>query len=56
ASFSTADEVDLSQDLHHRENTLTSEERHFVTRVLAFFAASNGIVLENLTGRFMCEV
>ncbi|KAG0456653.1 hypothetical protein HPP92_024441 [Vanilla planifolia] len=56
ASFWTAEEVDLSQDLRHWEHTLTSEERHFVTHVLAFFAASDGIVLENLAGRFMCEV
>ncbi|KAG0456610.1 hypothetical protein HPP92_024398 [Vanilla planifolia] len=56
ASFWTAEEVDLSHDLRHWEHALTSEERHFVTHVLAFFAASDGIVLENLAGRFMCEV
>ncbi|KAK8949797.1 hypothetical protein KSP40_PGU012441 [Platanthera guangdongensis] len=56
ASFWTAEEVDLSQDLRHWRETLTSDERHFVTHVLAFFAASDGIVLENLAGRFMREV
>ncbi|KAH0435251.1 hypothetical protein IEQ34_021438 [Dendrobium chrysotoxum] len=56
ASFWTAEEVDLSQDLRHWDQSLTSDERHFVTHVLAFFAASDGIVLENLAGRFMLEV
>lgn len=56
ASFWTAEEVDLSQDLRHWDHTLTSDERHFVTHVLAFFASSDGIVLENLAGRFMREV
>ncbi|KMT09099.1 hypothetical protein BVRB_6g132070 [Beta vulgaris subsp. vulgaris] len=55
ASFWTAEEVDLSSDLGHWE-TLTSDEKHFITHVLAFFAASDGIVLENLAGRFMKEV
>ncbi|GAA0161905.1 reductase [Lithospermum erythrorhizon] len=56
ASFWTAEEVDLSQDQRHWDTTLTSDERHFITHVLAFFAASDGIVLENLAGRFMNEV
>eukprot|EP01018_Ginkgo_biloba_P018907 Gb_41675 [translate_table: standard] len=55
ASFWTAEEVDLSQDNHHWEG-LTSDEKHFISHVLAFFAASDGIVLENLAGRFMKEV
>ncbi|XP_068647778.1 ribonucleoside-diphosphate reductase small chain [Aristolochia californica] len=55
ASFWTAEEVDLSQDNRHWEN-LTNDERHFISHVLAFFAASDGIVLENLAGRFMKEV
>lgn len=55
ASFWTAEEVDLSSDLRHWE-TLTPDEKHFITHVLAFFAASDGIVLENLAGRFMKEV
>ncbi|KAJ6290119.1 hypothetical protein OIU78_025939 [Salix suchowensis] len=55
ASFWTAEEVDLSSDLRHWEN-LTPDEKHFVSHVLAFFAASDGIVLENLAGRFMKEV
>ncbi|XP_078447227.1 ferritin/ribonucleotide reductase-like family protein [Wolffia australiana] len=56
ASFWTAEEVDLSHDLQHWEHDLTADERHFITHVLAFFAASDGIVLENLAGRFMAEV
>ncbi|KEH16236.1 ribonucleoside-diphosphate reductase small chain [Medicago truncatula] len=55
ASFWTAEEVDLSSDLKHWNN-LTDGERHFISHVLAFFAASDGIVLENLAGRFMKEV
>ncbi|XP_047321363.1 ribonucleoside-diphosphate reductase small chain-like [Impatiens glandulifera] len=55
ASFWTAEEVDLSQDLRHWES-LTSGEKHFVSHILAFFAASDGIVLENLAGRFMKDV
>ena len=47
ASFWTAEEVDLSDDLKHW-NSLNDDERYFVKNVLAFFAASDGIVLENL--------
>jgi len=52
ASYWTVEEVDLSQDLRDWER-LTAEERHFISYVLAFFAASDGIVLENLAVRFM---
>ncbi|XP_047310989.1 ribonucleoside-diphosphate reductase small chain [Impatiens glandulifera] len=55
ASFWTAEEVDLSDDLRHWE-TLSDDEKHFIKHVLAFFAASDGIVLENLGGRFMKEI
>ncbi|KAL7135932.1 hypothetical protein ABFS83_11G131500 [Erythranthe nasuta] len=55
ASFWTAEEVDLSDDLRHWV-TLSSGEQHFIKHVLAFFAASDGIVLENLAGRFMKDV
>ncbi|KAJ0061114.1 hypothetical protein NL108_007853 [Boleophthalmus pectinirostris] len=55
ASFWTAEEVDLSKDLQHWE-TLKDEERFFISHVLAFFAASDGIVNENLVERFMQEV
>lgn len=51
----TAEEVDLSDDMKHWEG-LTKDEKHFVSHVLAFFAASDGIVLENLGVRFMKEV
>merc|ERR1711884_86176 len=55
ASFWTAEEVDLSKDLAHWE-ALKPDERHFISHVLAFFAASDGIVNENLVERFMSEV
>uniref|UniRef100_A0A1A9WBA5 ribonucleoside-diphosphate reductase n=1 Tax=Glossina brevipalpis TaxID=37001 RepID=A0A1A9WBA5_9MUSC len=55
ASFWTAEEVDLAADLDHWER-LTDDERHFISHVLAFFAASDGIVNENLVERFSQEV
>jgi len=55
ASFWTADEIDLSQDMNHY-NALKPGERHFINHVLAFFAASDGIVNENLLERFAQEV
>ncbi|KAL9618411.1 MAG: hypothetical protein Q9160_006852 [Pyrenula sp. 1 TL-2023] len=56
ASFWTAEEIDLSQDLDHWNNRLNDDERYFVSHVLAFFAASDGIVNENLVERFSGEV
>ena len=55
ASFWTAEEIDLSPDLKDWER-LNNDERHFVKHVLAFFAASDGIVNENLAVNFMKEV
>merc|ERR1719465_203060 len=55
ASFWTAEEVDLSQDSKDWEQ-LTDSERHFIKHVLAFFAASDGIVNENLASQFSTEV
>merc|ERR1719230_2457750 len=55
ASFWTAEEIDLSQDTKDWDK-LTDGERHFIKHVLAFFAASDGIVLENLAGQFSTEV
>ncbi|XP_068609594.1 ribonucleoside-diphosphate reductase subunit M2-like [Brachionichthys hirsutus] len=55
ASFWTAEEVDLSKDLQHWES-LKDGERYFISHVLAFFAASDGIVNENLVERFAQEV
>ena len=55
ASFWTAEEVDLGSDMAHWEK-LTDNERHFIKHVLAFFAASDGIVVENLARRFTAEV
>ncbi len=56
ASFWTAEEIDLSPDLIDWENKLTEDERYFVKHVLAFFAASDGIVNENLAENFVAEV
>jgi ribonucleoside-diphosphate reductase subunit M2 len=53
--FWRAEEIDLSKDLTHWES-LNAEEKHFVSMILAFFAASDGIVLENLAVRFMSDV
>lgn len=53
--FWRAQEVDLSKDLAHW-NTLNDNEKHFISMILAFFAASDGIVLENLAIRFMEDV
>lgn len=50
-----AEEVDLGDDLRHWEK-LNGDEKHFILHILAFFAASDGIVLENLGARFMKEV
>jgi ribonucleoside-diphosphate reductase beta chain len=55
ASFWTAEEIDLSSDLKDWES-LNDGERHFISHVLAFFAASDGIVNENLAVNFMSEV
>merc|ERR1711884_545422 len=55
ASFWTAEEVDLSKDTKDWEG-LKKDERYFISHVLAFFAASDGIVNENLVERFMQEV
>jgi len=56
ASFWTAEEIDLSPDVQDWENKLNKDEKHFIRHVLAFFAASDGIVNENLAVNFMREV
>ena len=56
ASFWTAEEIDLSQDMMDWNNKLNDNERHFIKHVLAFFAASDGIVNENLAINFLNEV
>ena len=53
--FWRAEEIDLSKDIKHW-STLNNDEQHFIKHILAFFAASDGIVLENLGQRFMNEV
>jgi ribonucleoside-diphosphate reductase beta chain len=54
--FWTAEEIDLAQDINDWENKLNEDEQHFVKNVLAFFAASDGIVNENLGINFLNEV
>lgn len=56
ASFWTAEEIDLSADLIDWEKKLNQGEHHFIKHVLAFFAASDGIVNENLAVNFMSQV
>jgi ribonucleoside-diphosphate reductase subunit M2 len=53
--FWRTEEIDLSKDMTHWE-TLNGDEKHFISMILAFFAASDGIVLENLASKFMMEV
>lgn len=53
--FWRPEEIDLSKDLEHWE-TLSPDEKQFISMILAFFAASDGIVMENLGMRFMSEV
>jgi ribonucleoside-diphosphate reductase subunit M2 len=53
--FWRPEEIDLSKDLDHWD-ALTKDERYFISMILAFFAASDGIVLENLASRFMNEI
>jgi ribonucleoside-diphosphate reductase subunit M2 len=53
--FWRAEEVDLSKDLNDWEK-LSSDEKHFIKMVIAFFAGSDGLVLENLASRFMSDV
>jgi ribonucleoside-diphosphate reductase beta chain len=56
ASFWTAEEIDLGTDITDFANKLNDDERHFIKHVLAFFAASDGIVNENLAENFLSEV
>ena len=53
--FWRAEEIDLSKDMKHWD-ALNPDEKHFISMILAFFAASDGIVLENLGMRFMSEI
>ena len=55
SSFWTPEEIDLSKDKHDWDS-LSDDERHFIKHILAFFAASDGIVNDNLAARFMHEV
>ena len=55
-AFWTAEEIDLAQDLTDWDEKLNSDEKHYIKNVLAFFAASDGIVNENLAENFLSEV
>ena len=52
----TAEEIDLHQDITDWETKLNDDERYFIKHILAFFAASDGIVNENLAENFVTEV
>ena len=56
ACFWTAEEIDLAQDIQDWEQKLNDDEKHFVKHILAFFAASDGIVNENIALNFVNEV
>ena len=56
ASFWTAEEIDLHQDLSDWNNKLSADEKYFIKHILAVFAASDGIVNENLAENFVNEV
>ena len=56
ASFWTAEEIDLHTDVTDWKNKLNDDERYFIKHILAFFAASDGIVNENLAENFVNEV
>eukprot|EP00978_Attheya_sp_CCMP212_P045661 scaffold355469_cov43-Attheya_sp.AAC.1 len=55
ASFWTAEEIDLASDMKDWD-AISSNERYFVSHILAFFAASDGIVNENLAANFATEI
>ena len=55
-AFWTAEEIDLAQDLTDWNDKLNDDEKHYIKNVLAFFAASDGIVNENLAENFLSEV
>ena len=56
ASIWTAEEIDLQQDLTDWATKINDDEKYFIKHVLAFFAASDGIVNENLAENFVSEV
>lgn len=56
ASFWTAEEIDLGKDPLDWQHKMNKDERYFISRILAFFAASDGIVNENLVENFSAEV
>ena len=56
SAFWQVEEVDLSKDITDWENKLNDNERHYIEHVLAFFAASDGLVDENLVTRFYSDI
>ena len=55
AAFWTVEEIDMNKDLDHWD-TLNDNERNFISMILAFFAGSDGIVIENLVERFLNDI
>ena len=55
STFWSPEELDLNKDRHDWENKLNENERYFIKNILAFFAGSDGIVMENLAQRFMSD-
>jgi ribonucleotide reductase beta subunit family protein with ferritin-like domain len=55
SSFWTVNEIDLSKDISDWEK-LNNDEKHFIKNIIGFFAGSDGIIMENLAGRFMNEI
>lgn len=56
STFWTVEEIDLSKDAHDWENKLDQEEKDFILNILGFFAASDGLVMENLVNNFCSEI
>ena len=56
ASFWQPEEITLAKDMHDWNNNMNEDERHFVSYILAFFSASDGIVNENLNINFSKEI
>lgn len=56
ANFWTAEEINFSEDIDHWHNKLNDNERYFISNILAFFAASDGIVNKNLAENFLNDV
>jgi ribonucleoside-diphosphate reductase beta chain len=56
SSFWTPEEIDFTDDINDWKLKMNNDERYFIKHILAFFAASDGVVMENLAEKFSCEV